>query len=309
MELIKLNELSKTKTFVVPPHNELKASKTEPWTPLSLTHGAYLPSYQQLRPEVQLRYNQLNALYTTELFIWFELKLLLPILKKLIASNTNDPVFQEACQIFYNDEVRHSELFRRLNQQSAPEFYMNADFYFIRSYGRIWKYLFEITLRFPLLLSSWCWILIFLEERTLMASKEYMKHKDSVSAEFARAHILHMIDEVRHVEMDEYFVDKLYANASKFSKWSASHLVKIFLKSFKNPSYSPLAIAKQLKAEFPLAADHQAIDQLMSELPLLKGHHKYQVQFFGLEASRGTQKLLKKYPEMAEVKALFLEEK
>lgn len=309
MELIKLNELFKTSKFEIPPTAELTPDLAQKWLPDSLSHITYLPSYSKVSEALRLRYNQLHALCINEMFIWFELEMVLPVMKKLVKDNGHDPVFQEACQSFHDDEVRHSDLFRKLNRTAAPQFYQGNDYYFLNQYGQLSKKLLELTFKFPFVVSSWCWVAIILEERTLMTSKEYLKAKDQVSPAFAKAHILHMIDEVRHVEMDEYIIDRLYKNRSTVSKWIANHLVESFLKSFQNPRFTPLAIANQLKKEFTSAEDHAMIDLIIADIPTLKDNYHYQKQIYGLGATKETQKLLVHYPELASLNRYFISEK
>jgi hypothetical protein len=305
MELSQLNQLSALKSISIPPAEELVASRFEKWSPDSLAPWTYLASYHDLTPELQLRYNQLHALSINELFIWFEEKLLLPILSQMINNKDFDTDFKKACQFFYDEEVKHSEMFWRLSYASAPEMYKSSKFYFLNSRQSPAKFLMEQSLKFQQLLGLWCWVLIFFEERTLMFSKEYLKAKTDVSAAFARIHHLHMIEEARHVQMDEHFISRIYSQASPFTKKMTVLLFKQVLNSFASPKYMSLAIAERLKIEFIRPLDHDLIDQIISDLPQLKNSAKFQDQFFGPQATKETFSVLKLHPEFDRLHSYF----
>lgn len=293
------------KSITVPPAEELVASRFEKWSPDSLAPWTYLTSYQDLTPELKLRYNQLHALSINELFIWFEEKLLLPILTQMIENKNFDSDFRKACQNFFDEEVKHSEMFWRLSYASAPEMYSNSKFYFLNSRLSPAKYLMEQSLKYQSLLGLWCWVLIFFEERTLMFSKEFLKAKTDVSPAFARIHHLHMIEEVRHVQMDEHFIARIYEKASPTTKKLTAFLFKRVLKSFASPKYMSLAIAERLKIEFIRPLDHDLIDQMINDLPQLKNNSKFQDQFFGPQATKETFTILKKHPEFNGLHSFF----
>ncbi len=306
MELGQLNQISSTKSFEIPQPETLRASRFEKWSPDSIAPWTYLPAYQNLTDDMKLRYNQLHALTVNELFIWFEQKLLLPILSRLIDQSDQDLEFKLACQIFYKEEVKHSEMFRRLSKSSAPELYKKTDFYFFNSRFSISRWLMETSLKFPQTMSTWCWILIFFEERTLMYSKEYLKAKGQVSGVYSKVHHLHMIEEARHVQLDKYFIEKMYTGASDLNRKITAYIFGKVLESFSSPKRMSMAIAERMKMEFVRPEEHLMIDQIALELPMLKDNLDFKLQFFGIESTEGTFNLMSKYPEFDQLKKYFL---
>lgn len=305
MELQQINQLSQTKSIDIPSTEQLKTSRFEKWSPDSLAPWTYLPSYEDLTEDMKLRYNQLHALSINELFIWFEEKLLLPILEQMIQNKAFDADFRIACQNFYNEEIKHSEMFYRLSLTSTPEMYTNSKFYFLKKNLNPARYLMEKSLNFPNLLGLWCWVLIFFEERTLMFSKEFIKAKGQVSQAFSFVHQLHMIEEARHVQMDEHFITRIYSKASPLTRKMTALLFKQVLNSFSSPRFMSKAIAERMKLEFIRPLEHDLIDQVLAELSKLKTNNKFQYQFFGPHATRETFSQIKNYPEFDHLHSYF----
>src|SRR5579863_10074370 len=94
--------------------------------PEELTPLFYVTWYGRLSPEHRLRYNQLQALYMNEQILFFETKLGPGVMGALLTEPWPDGFVNELQQ-FWDEERRHSEMFRQLNRRCAPEFYAARD--------------------------------------------------------------------------------------------------------------------------------------------------------------------------------------
>jgi hypothetical protein len=305
MNLKRLNQLSQSKSFQIPSPEEMQVSRHELWAPHSLTPWTYLESYEGLSENLKIRYNQLQALAINELFVWFEKNLLLGVFRNILTHQKFDKDFFEACEIFCTEEEKHSIMFMQLNKISAPEFYDLKDFYFLEEASRFKKVLLEKVLKMPQVFSIWCWILIFFEERTLMFSKEYMKNKSHISQAFVHVHQLHFVEEVRHVQLDEYFIDTFYKNISFVQRFVTAKILNKVFHHFASPYKMSKAIIKTLKKEFPEEQNLFMLEKIENELPLLRTNKKFQLQFFGPEATQKTFKLINCYPEFKKILHYF----
>jgi len=82
-----------------------------------------------LTEQQRLRYNQLQALYFNEQIMFFEIAIDETYWKHcfaivVAATHKVAPVLEE--------EQQHTEMFRRLNQHCAPQFYRAGHYYFIQ---------------------------------------------------------------------------------------------------------------------------------------------------------------------------------
>jgi len=301
-----LNQVSNSKSFEIPHADALKASRFEKWSPDSIAPWTYLPAYQSLTDDMKLRYNQLHACTVNELFIWFAQKLMLPILNRLIVNSNHDPEFKITCQTYSKEEVKQSEVIRRLSKSSASELYKKTDFYFFNSHASIIAWLIKTSLKFPQSMSTWCWILILFKERTLMYSKEYIKAKVEVSSIYNKVHHFHMFEETRHAQMNQIFIEKMYSGASDLNRRITAYILGKVLESFSSPKRMSKAIAKRMKLEFVRPEEHDMIDQISLELPMLKNNLDFKLQFFGFKSNEGTLNLMSQYPEFDHLKKYFL---
>lgn len=273
------------------------------WAPECLISIAHLPVYKTMNPELKLLWNQMNALGVAENFMFFEEMSLVPSMQSAI-KKVKDPELKEAMQHFIDEEIKHAACFKKLLQKAAPDLYPkdNFQFRFIKL-GLIGKLSYLILKAFPMILPAWIWLAIFFEERTLMFSKEYIKSnkKDqTIDSLFFQTHYYHMLDEVRHVKMDEYFIDNFYKT---FGKFHARLGVQLITKVLKRVTY-PISMAQSCVAHIKmLRPDLMTIElenRIYKELETLSKTESFIQQNLGQAAAPRTRFLMKKFNEFTD---------
>src|SRR5262245_43607253 len=139
--------IDKTKLFIA-----------EEFTPLFHT-----AEYSSLPDGARLRYNQLHALYFNEQVAFFEQEMLSPALRALGLMALPPPLAAGVLE-FYQDEQRHTALFRALNRLAAPELYERGDSYFV-DVGPAWRVAVRNTSSRPRLFPLILWLALMQEER------------------------------------------------------------------------------------------------------------------------------------------------
>lgn len=267
------------------------------WAPIPVTPLSHLPAFHQMSVPAKLRYNQYMALGLSEMFCLFEEFFLVKILQGLPVFANSD--LTEALKHFVDDEMRHSELFRHLNFFARPDFYVDKkNFHFLKESSRQWSGMAFLS-AFPQTLLTWVWMGIFFEERTLMYTKEYLKyHHDNpgvLDLHFVEAHRLHMIEEVRHVNMDSFLIDEIYAKAPVWKRKLAAFGMKRLMGYFASPRFLSRRILDRLSNEFPVEVP--VFKQLRVELPMLADSESYHQILFSKDAIGRTSELMARFPE------------
>ncbi|HVT57034.1 MAG TPA: diiron oxygenase [Thermoanaerobaculia bacterium] len=210
----------------------------------------YTPSYPELTAAQRLRYNQLHALYFHEQVIFFETALGRGILEALLRASW--PVrLAEILRRFRDQEREHTEMFRRLNQRSAPQLYAGRDFYFVRV-PTPWLIFFDWAVARPSLFPMFFWLMLLQEERSLFYSRGYIRHRGSIEESFVQAHRRHLADEVWHVRWDEELIDTLWRRAHPWLRAANARLFTWMLEEFFGaPKRAQLRVLDELVREFP----------------------------------------------------------
>jgi hypothetical protein len=303
--LQELNRDSKVSTFSLSDVNwELPIDKTVNWAPEGLSSVNFLPSYKLLSESQTRKYNQLHALSICEQFIWFESDLIAPLLEGILARNTNLSIeMKEALYNFVEEEYKHSEMFRLLMRKAAPELYQNCDYHFFKLSEPLNR-LFQFMVNHPEVNLTWVWLAVFFEERTADFSRRYISDfarfgPSAIDQTFHQVHKLHMIDEARHIQIDQHLLDEFFVNAPlirrKFAGWMTS---KVF-KAYTRPRNTAVRIIKQMIDQKVL--DKKLGHQLITELPNAGDNIEFLRTNFGKKAAPRTRKLLALFPEMAPV--------
>ena len=296
-----LNKLSEARTFSLDDLDwKAKLDLNLNWTPESFVSLSYLPSYQQLSAEHKRRYNQLNALAICEQFVWFEEDLLCKVLRTVLRTRTLAPELSTCLQHFIAEEERHSEMFTRILRKAEPEFYTTNKYQFF-GLGNTQIKFFETVTKRPNLFLVWIWMAIYFEERTLHISRSYRREElrpgdPTIDGTFARAHFLHMIDESRHLQIDQYLLESFFETEPRWKRQLGAFLTNQVFEAYRAPKRISRKILSKMKLEDPTGA--RIFDQLITELPLLATDSNFKDVMFGKEALGRTRELLKIYPEM-----------
>lgn len=217
----------------------------EEFTPLFHTSA-----YAALPHAARMRYNQLHAFYFNEQIAFFEQEMLGPALRALARTKLPQRLAQGVRE-FHDDEQRHTAIFRALNRQSAPEFYVHRDYFFV-GIAPGWRAVVRAISGRPRLFPLLVWLALMQEERSLFYSKGCLEQTERLEPRFVAAHRAHLADEVHHVSWDEELLDWLWPRTKRFLRSVNARLLNWLVgEFFLLPKRSGLRVVEQLICEFP----------------------------------------------------------
>ena len=218
--------------------------------PAELTPLFHAPVYRELTEAQRLRYNQLHALYFNEQIQYFETALGRPILTALLREPWPDRLAAGLRQ-FHDEELQHTEMFRRLNRLAAPHLYQDGDLRFVRV-PAFWTAVMRWAVDHPLSMPLFLWLMLLQEERSLHYSKIYLRHQAPLDPLFVETHRLHLMDEAKHVRWDEELLDELWQRASPPLRALNARLFAWMLEEFFGaPKRAQLRVVEELAREMP----------------------------------------------------------
>jgi P-aminobenzoate N-oxygenase AurF len=267
----------------------------EEFTPLY-----YTPSYRVLTEEQKLRYNQLQALYFNEQIIFFETAIGRKVLEALLRDSL-PPQLTNGLRQFLEEEQQHTEMFRRLNQQCAPQFYGAGHFYFIQP-PRAWMVALSWATQHPRLFPMFLWLMLLQEERSLFYSRRVIAQREELEPHFVKTHRTHLADEVGHVRWDEELIEALWQRANPFLRSVNARLFGWMLGEFFNaPKRAQLNVVHELAREFPVLSEVEP--EMQRQLLALSEDGCYQMSLYSREIVPRT---FARFDESAELQSLEL---
>jgi hypothetical protein len=247
----------------------------EEFTPLY-----YTPSYRVLTEEQRLRYNQLQAIYFNEQIIFFETAIGRKVLEALLRLSL-PPQLTKGLRQFLEEEQQHTEMFRRLNQQCAPQFYGVGHFYFIQP-PRAWMAALSWATEHPRFFPMFLWLMLLQEERSLFYSRRVIALRDELEPLFVKAHRAHLADEVGHIRWDEELIEALWQRANPFLRKVNAELLGWMLGEFFNaPKRAQLHVVHELAREFPALSELEP--GMQRQLLALSEDGRYQTSLYSRE--------------------------
>jgi hypothetical protein len=247
----------------------------EEFTPLY-----YTPSYRVLTEEQRLRYNQLQAIYFNEQIIFFETAIGRKVLEALLRLSL-PPELAKGLRQFLEEEQQHTEMFRRLNQQCAPQFYGAGHFYFIQP-PRAWMAALSWATERPRLFPMFLWLMLLQEERSLFYSRRVIAQREELEPHFVKTHRTHLADEVGHVRWDEELIESLWQPANPFLRKVNARLFGWMVGEFFNaPKRAQLHVVHELAREFPALSELQP--EMQPQLLALSEDSRYQNSLYSRE--------------------------
>jgi hypothetical protein len=218
--------------------------------PENITPLFFTPAYRELTAAQRLRYNQLHALYFNEQIVFFETAIGRGMLETLQDEPWPDG-FGERLRRFWDDERRHSEMFRQLNRRCAPEVYGKSEFHFIRL-PRLRIAALRWATRRPRAFPLFLWLMFLQEERSLYYSKEFIRQRADLEPEFVATFKAHLADEVRHVSCDRELIERLWRHASpRVRRLNGRLFAWMVGEYFFTPKRAQLRVIDELAREFP----------------------------------------------------------
>lgn len=160
--------------------------RSRPFTCNSICPLAHSPIWPTLTELQRLRYNQLVGLMQNEWICFFEQQFAVRVLPAVMRRGAIPPELAQSLEHFVEDERRHTALFRSLNRAAQPEWYGDTDAHILRTPGVFRGVLRGLTARpdwFPMVL----WVMLLMEERSLMISRRYATSAQPIEPTFAAA--------------------------------------------------------------------------------------------------------------------------
>jgi P-aminobenzoate N-oxygenase AurF len=261
----------------------------EEFTPLF-----YTESYRWLTEGQRLRYNQLQALYFNEQIIFFEQAIGRRVLEALLRDSWPRRL-AEGMRQFSREEREHTEMFRRLNHRCAPQFYAARDFYFINP-PRAWMTVLNRATRRPRLFTTFLWLMLVQEERSLFYSKGFIAERGALEPHFVETHRVHLADEVGHVRWDEELIEVLWRRANPaLRKMNARLFAWMLGEFFSAPKRAQLRVVEGLTREFPVLRARGA--EMRHQLLSLSNDAQYQASLYSREIVPRAYTWFDKWPE------------
>lgn len=263
----------------------------------SLAPLAHTAVFAELTSEQQRRYNQLVGLLQNEIICFFEQEVAEPVTTALLREAL-PPELADALRHFQAEERQHSQMFRRLNQAAESGRYAASDYYVLPLPQLLRFWLRQVAARprwFPLLI----WLLLLMEERSLMMSKRYAAQDESlIDPQFLAVYRAHAEDEIRHVQLDWHLLEAFYqARPAWLRRVNAWLLEKLLTGILLKPKRSNVRLLDLLIAEFPdLQPMRQRLLQAVAELSDNAG---YRQMMYSPEATPISHALLARLPEFA----------
>jgi hypothetical protein len=271
--------------------------KTRPYAPASLCHLAYSPSYERLNAEERLIYSQVVGLAIAEQFIFLEEHMLIPALEGVMARMGRKlGTSLRMCFLdFIEEEYKHSEMFWRLLETAEPEMYKVRQPMVYRQSNFKRRALSLIT-DWPTVFAFWVWLGVLFEERTIDLYKKY-EADPSVEPLFKEVHWYHMLDEARHVRIEEHLLAEVYNPSPSWLKSVNVTLLNQVLGLFTHPKTSPRVAIEHVMRRSPRLRQYAA--EFERDIRALGENPGFQQANYSRDVLPQTFGLLDEYPEMA----------
>jgi hypothetical protein len=259
-------------------------------TPLRLT-----PAWEQLRPEERLRYNQLHGLYFHEQIIFFEQRIIVPLMRAL-QPHVADPELRRALDTFIAEEMTHSAGFHRWLRSVRPAWYAHDWRHFIR-FGAIGDAALAAMIKRPRLFPCFLWLVQMLEERTMFASRLFLAEENTFSEALLALHRQHLTDEADHVRWDAALIAQFWTGAPSWLRRLNARLLHWMLGEFiAVPRRAAVSVIDALAAEIPNLTVPAA--ELKAQLRSLAQREDFRRAVFGRDAVPRTCKQASTAPDL-----------
>lgn len=270
--------------------------------PEHLTPLSHTAVYAQLGPDERRIYNQLYGQMVNEQFIFLEDRFLVRMVGNLRRSTRLDlPAdLLEALDVFVEEEVKHTEMFRRLARLTCPERYERSDYHFLRL-GRAEDALLGFMARRPDFFVFWCWMALAFEEKTVDYYRHYQRHQKErpdlpLDPLYTDVHRLHMLDEVRHVQIDHHLIHAFYDRCGALLRGLNVRLLARTLRAYTRPARTNMRIVEDLARRCPRLAP--LLGDMKAQLRALGRSADWQSIVYSRKNAPQTFALFDEYPEM-----------
>lgn len=248
--------------------------------PELLTPLYHCEAYRTVLDEEDRRfYNQLYGQYVNEQFVFLEDRFLCRVVENLLPWARRISVELSNClTIFLEEEVKHTEMFRRLNRLSSKERYQHQDYHFLRLRPRE-ENLMSIMAQAPRQVNFWIWVALLFEEKTIdyfshFRSQQRNSESPKIDSLYHQVHQFHMIDEARHVQIDEHLLRYIFDKSSFLTRKMNIFLLKKTMKNYTSPERANIFIVEELC--HTRAHLKNQCERISAEVRAQKGQSPYQ---------------------------------
>jgi hypothetical protein len=272
--------------------------------PESMTHLAFTPAYAVLSPEERLTYNQAHARGVCEQFIFLEEGLFVPALQNLLRSGGGrlPALLRQASESFIEEERKHSAMFWRLLREVRPEFYESGQLDVYRL-GPMERRFLDWTTARPGLFLWWIWVATLFEEKTLDFHRKHQAERDRLDELFVAVHRFHALDELRHLQTDQHFIELLWEPAPRWKRAANAAVFRRIMWSFVHPHRTIEVSVAELVRRHPRLTPYR--ERLLGEARGVADDAAWHEATYSRRTLPRTFALFDRTPEMASMSALF----
>jgi hypothetical protein len=148
----------------------------------------------------------------------------------------------------------------------------------------------------PTVFAFWVWLGVLFEERTIDLYKKY-DADPSVDPLFKEVHYFHMLDEARHVRIEEHLLAEVYDPSPSWLKQVNVALLNQVLGLFTHPKTSPKVAIEHVMQRSPRLREFAA--EFDRDIKALGENVAFQQANYSRDVLPQTFGLLDEYPEMA----------
>lgn len=245
------------------------------WFPEHLTPLYYLPIYQKLNHQEKLIYNHYFALLVAEQSVLLEDVLSLLIKQSAIPQNSLElkVEFQKGVNFFVNEEITHTQNFWKLLHHSSSEYNGQKKYLFYKPHP-ILLFAVKLLLKIPGLSVFWSWLALFAEEKFLVNYREMNRFKEIMDPTHFAIQYAHMLDEARHVQMDELFINSIWDKTPGWLRSINRLILGKVLNSFLVGSNSAKGLWKEITKRHPEMKKFD--NEVYAQIKTIKSNPGYQ---------------------------------
>lgn len=268
----------------------------------SLAPLAQVELFEELSGPQQRYYNQLVGLMQNEIICLFEQEFAARALPALLCPRNRLPGdLQEALAQFLADEREHTKMFRSLNRLAASEWYGASDYHILQLPAAFLALLRQITSR-PRMFPMVFWVMLMMEERSLMISRRYARMDPEVlEPQFAATYQAHLEDEVRHVQLDWHLLERFFERRPKWQRRLNARLLEAFVVGlFLKPRRANVRLVDLLIEKFPALMPRRRM--LVAAVHGLGDSPGYRRMMYSPDATPISDMLFSSLPELRRVR-------
>ena len=159
-------------------------------------------------------------------------------------------------------------------------------------------------LAFPMIL----WVMLVMEERSLMLSRRYAKlPADMVEPHYAAAYKAHLEDEVRHVQIDWHLLERFYLSRPHWLRRLNANLLEWFIRGLLlKPRRANVRLMDLQITEHPELSPRRT--ELLSAVRALEHNIGYRQLMYSTESTPIGSALFGRLPEFARLRRMLYAE-